>query len=327
MWFRYLLCFTGLGLLTSCASRREALVAASLPPEPYLRLVQSTNALEMRLASRELRPRSGRGPSVWLTGVSHVGDSNYFAAIQHQLDERNLVLFEGIGFDGSVQQSGASEAGSSKDSVPRDLQSRIASSFGLVFQLEALDYTRSHFKNSDLTVSELRDLLSGPGASKEGRQSLDNLLETMQGKDQGVADNVFGFVLTLIGESPKLRATAKLMLMELLAGVEGDVSRLSTMEPALKPLLETLIQKRNQKVVVDLRAELALLPPDQSVAVLYGAGHMIDLEERIRREFDYVTANELWLPAMAVDFGPTGVSPAERETVRKFIQTQLQPQN
>jgi hypothetical protein len=281
----------------------------------------------MCLASRELRPRNGRGPSVWLTGVSHVGESNYFAAIQQLLDERNLVLFEGIGFDGSVQQSETSQTGSAKEAVPRDLQSRIASSFGLVFQLEALDYTRSHFKNSDLTVSELRDLLSGPGASKEGRQSLDNLLETMQGKNQGMSDAIFGFALTLIGESPKLRSTAKLMLMELLAAVEGDVSRLGTMEPALKPLLETLIQRRNQKVVADLRVELESLAPDQSVAVLYGAGHMIDLEARIRREFDYVAANEQWLPAMAVEFGPTGVSSAERETVRKFIQTQLQPRN
>ena len=49
-----------------------------LPPEPYVRILQDgTNRIALQIAAREFVPSHSRQPVVWLTGVSHIGDSNY----------------------------------------------------------------------------------------------------------------------------------------------------------------------------------------------------------------------------------------------------------
>ena len=70
----------------------------SAAPEAYIR-VQSPEpgrrALET--ATRKLVPADGKGPTIWLVGVTHIGNPEYYAAIQKILDEQSLVLFEGVG--------------------------------------------------------------------------------------------------------------------------------------------------------------------------------------------------------------------------------------
>lgn len=67
-------------------------------PDAYIR-VQSTEpgrrALET--ATRKLVSADGKGPVIWLVGVTHIGNADYYAAIQKILDAQSLVLFEGVG--------------------------------------------------------------------------------------------------------------------------------------------------------------------------------------------------------------------------------------
>src|SRR5882724_5848160 len=67
-------------------------------PAAYVRTSNSeSNLLELQIAARRFVPARGKGPAIWLTGVSHIGTSNYFAALQRHLDAQTLVLFEGVG--------------------------------------------------------------------------------------------------------------------------------------------------------------------------------------------------------------------------------------
>src|SRR5436305_4423793 len=67
-------------------------------PASYVRTSNSdSNILELQIAARRFVPTRGKGPTVWLTGVSHLGTSNYFAALQQHLNAQTLVLFEGVG--------------------------------------------------------------------------------------------------------------------------------------------------------------------------------------------------------------------------------------
>src|SRR5437899_12329227 len=71
---------------------------APVSPQPYVRIFQAdSNTVQLQIALRKFMPERGRGPAVWLTGVSHLGESNYYAALQRHLDNQTLVLFEGIG--------------------------------------------------------------------------------------------------------------------------------------------------------------------------------------------------------------------------------------
>jgi len=62
--------------------------------EPYVRIVHAeSNVVQLQIAVRKFLPAGNKRPAVWLTGVSHIGETNYFAAIQKHLDAQTLVLF------------------------------------------------------------------------------------------------------------------------------------------------------------------------------------------------------------------------------------------
>src|SRR5882672_1774711 len=74
---------------TGCASSKDAhaSLAADSPPQPYMRVSRpDSNTVVLQIAARRFVPAKGRGPVVWLTGASHIGESNYFAALQRHLD-------------------------------------------------------------------------------------------------------------------------------------------------------------------------------------------------------------------------------------------------
>src|SRR3974390_2345140 len=84
-------------LLVGCSSHKPNEPLVVKDPEPFVRVENTdSNLIQLQIAVREFVPARGRGPAVWLTGVSHIGDSNYYAALQQHLDAQTLVLFEGI---------------------------------------------------------------------------------------------------------------------------------------------------------------------------------------------------------------------------------------
>src|SRR5262249_37429824 len=122
---------------------------------------------------RKFLPAGRRGPVVWLAGTSHIGDPGYYRALQKHLDAQTLVLFEGVNAGNHkrhVRNSAQPPAAQfpSKPSPDRDhsaeqpgIQATMAESLGLVFQLDAIDYDRTNFLNSDLSIQEIQRLMGG----------------------------------------------------------------------------------------------------------------------------------------------------------------------
>ena len=100
--------------------------------------------------------------------------------------------------------------------------------------------------------------------------------------------------------------------------------------PEVRQLLEVLIQKRNQKVIADLKVQLQQVGPRGSIAVFYGTGHMPDLEARLRKELRYHPAGQLWLTAFSVNLAQGGISNADRQFIRSLVRQgmeQTRPRN
>ncbi|KAF0178109.1 MAG: Uncharacterized protein FD161_2046 [Limisphaerales bacterium] len=318
--------------------------------EPFMRVTNgATGAVELQVAVRKLVPTNGTGPVIWLTGASHIGETNYYALLQKHLDAQALVLFEGIHARG---KSGATNAAASEKAATNPapaakkeapapepaakaaerttLQKDLAESLGLVFQLEAINYTGKHFRNSDLSVQELKELMdkddepAAPDSPKEKRknEAFEQLLKAMEG------NSLFGTLLKagfkLVGGNPKLQAMTKLALIEALGGIRGDISRMKSLPEDMQRLMEVLIQARNDAVLKDLRTELNRAQPPASISVFYGAGHMDDLERRVRREFGYRAESDVWLPAFTVDYVKAGLSVIEATILRTMVQRQMQ---
>src|SRR5262249_38798372 len=148
-----------------CSGPRKAAARKPItPPQPYVRIANSdSNHIQLQIAARQFLSADSGKPAIWLTGVSHIGESNYYAALQAHLDAQTLVLFEGVGAaDRDAEPSESENAIPAGDSQAiaqaahtesrASLQSAMAASLGLVFQLEAINYQRPTFRNSDLSI-------------------------------------------------------------------------------------------------------------------------------------------------------------------------------
>ena len=320
--------------------------SAAIPAGPYLRVVSSdARMMQLQIAVRKLVPARGSGPAVWLTGASHIGDSNYFNALQEHLDAQALVLFEGVGGPAaghhathrrgrasprtSHSPADGSTTGANQENQPVGLQGSLAESLGLVFQLSAIDYDRPHFRNSDLSIQEIQRLIQGAARADSAKGNAANaggefqqLLQIMD--ERSFPGAIAKLMVTLLGSSPKLQAITKLALIETLGQVQGDLSQMQALPPEMKNLVQVLIQARNQTVLNDLKAELKRKSPPGSVAIFYGAGHMADLEKRLTHELHYRAAGQFWLTAFAVDLEKAGVTDAELQVIRSFVAWQME---
>ncbi len=346
--------------LTGCASRPKGAASnASATPAAYLRIAHpDENTIELQVASRRFAPARGRekGPAVWLVGASHIGESTFFAALQKQLDAHTLVLYEGVG-EHSRRARPANVPSPAPPAGPRmkkpagtnegdySLQDTMARSLGLVFQLQAIDYERTNFVNSDLSIAEIQALMQ-PGRSPaattgrsatttpgratkpaqeddDSNSSFQSLLSAMDGRSTlGV---LLKGLMQLIGNSTKLQAMTKIALIETLGAMKGDPSRMKGLPADMKQLMEVLIRERNKTVIEDLRYELKRATPGQSIAIFYGAGHLADLETRLRKELKLRPAEDVWLPAFSVNTARAGLSSFELNFLRSMIRSQLAP--
>jgi hypothetical protein len=326
-------------LLAGCSGPGQSSHHGQNPPsapEPYVRIANSdSNVIQLQIAARQFLPRHRSEPAVWLTGVSHIGESNYYATLQTHLDAQTLVLFEGVGAAERENMNNDSETAVAKDESKTEsptensenhasLQSAIAASLGLVFQLEAIDYRRPSFRNSDLSISQLRQLMSkaetGSGETSAS-ESFENLIQLMDGSSW--FDSLVQLALRFLGASPKLQALGRLALIDLLGQIQGDPSRLGRLPPDMKQLLEVLLQRRNEKVIADLKEEVKRIGPNGSIAIFFGTGHMPDLEARLRSELNYRPTQDVWFTAFDVNLTRAKITTSERDLVDNFVKWQL----
>lgn len=311
-------------------------------PLPYLRVARpESGAVELQVAARKFIPARGPGPAVWLIGASHIGETNYYAALQRQLDAQTLVLYEGVGEHPRRARrhpqspTAPAKTAPAKTATGEDdgLQATMARSLGLVFQLNVIRYDRTHFYNSDLSIAEIQALMqaeraparSGKPAADAGEENnaFQELLKAMDGSSAFGA--IMRGMMQFIGSSTKLQAMTKLALIEVLGALRADPTRLRGMPPDMKRLLEVLIHERNKAVLADLKFELKHARPADSIAVFYGAGHLPDLEHRLRTELRYRPAEDVWHAAFAVNPAQAGLSNFELGFMQSLIRSQLAP--
>jgi hypothetical protein len=321
------------------AGCRTRPAAASEPtPHPYTRVANpDAQTVQLQIALRKFAPAHGSGPTIWLASVMHVGEQDYYHALQRFLDTQTVVLYEGINteahphhvrkvaLDDEPAQHSAPTAAGAKGGY--SMQSTLARSLGLVFQLEAIDYDRDNFLNSDLSVAQIERIMAGnrpvgpPGQKSSGNGSFDTLMQIMDGSS--FLGSLFKMGLEIIATSPKLQAVAKLTMIEAIGQLKGDMSDVQGLPPDWKQLIKVLIQARNKNLLADLEVEMKRVPRSGSIAVFYGAAHMDDLEKHVTGELHYRPVEERWLTAISVDMRRSGISPVEAQFLRGLIQGQV----
>lgn len=223
------------------------------------------------------------------------------------------------------------------DPAAAGLQRDLADALGLTFQLDKIDYTRPHWRNSDMQFFEIHEALgveprdqedAGPAEHREPDpdasprvKAAEALFQTLSG--ESFMAKASGFLLRMVGSSPQGRAIVKIMLAETLVNAE---TLLKAQSGPMADLMEVILNDRNRVVVADLRRLLADEPEVETVAIFYGAGHFGDLESRIIEEFGYELDGTIWVPAISVDLADTGMSAAQINGYRSMMRTMIEAQ-
>ena len=336
--------FTGVAAQAQPSTTNAAATtnAAVVEPAPYMRIAHpDSNKVQLEIAVRKFVPTGQPGPAVWLTGTSHVGDADYYRALQKHLDAQTVVLFEGVNAEShprKVPKPGAAPERPKPSAPPEhsatnagySMQQELAKSLGLVFQLDAINYDRTNFLNSDLSVFDIQKLMlndpdaepAGPDEPGESDPTLDALLQIMDGSS--FLGSIFKWIVHFIGSDPQLQATTKFTLVEMLGGMTGDFAEMRGLPPNMQHLLKVLIEARNRNVLEDLKTESAIVPATGSISIFYGTGHMADLEKRLVGDLHYRPDGEQWFTAFSVDMRKTGMGPAQIEWTRGLIKLELE---
>lgn len=194
------------------------------------------------------------------------------------------------------------------------IQQQLAGALGLVFQLDAMDHSKPHWRNSDLSMDQMSERISGFGGDA------DDLFESLSGMSAGA--RFAGALLRFIGASPMLSGIAKVMMVEMLGQAD---ELLDVMPGGMGRMMDVIIRDRNQVVIDDLVGVLEHEPEKKNIAVIYGAGHMPDLEARMAA-LGFVEKSVVWLTAIDVDLDRTGLPRSQIDSMRAMLRDTVKEQ-
>ncbi|USN98534.1 MAG: type II secretion system protein GspG [Phycisphaeraceae bacterium] len=215
------------------------------------------------------------------------------------------------------------------------IQAQLAKAGGMVFQLDAIDYDKPNWRNSDTTAEALSYALSGldPKNARPGDGSPmvggggQPLFDLMRG--EGFMGKLAGGLLKLLGSNPKSSAFLRIMLIETMAqaddlmGLAGDVE-------GLEKMMNVLLAQRNEVVLADIRDAIREDSTKQgeepgSIAVFYGAGHLPEMEASLA-EMGFQPVDTDWFDAIEVDPAKAGMSREQLHATRAIIANMLAAQ-
>jgi hypothetical protein len=194
-----------------------------------------------------------------------------------------------------------------------ELQRSMAESLGLVFQLDSLPYDGVHWVPGDLRVDQVA------AAFKERGEDLGDMTAMLSGGGLvgGVMSGVFKMIPVLDALfGGRIVDTIRVILIEMLGDEALIGSALEMQGPALE---EVLLDLRNERAMEVLWEQLAELDQGQTIALVYGAGHLPGLVTILQSHGDWEVADTQWLPAIEFDLTTSPLTKSEVDMLRGWI--------
>lgn len=279
------------GALRKVSEARESAVPPprDLGPRQYIQVLRDSTSREIRSLQTsvvEFRPSPGSklepllGPSgsITLIGAVHIGERGYYDELNREFRQYSRVLYELVAPRGvRPRRDRSSENGS----LFATFQRLLTDYFGMVHQIDAIDYSPRHFIHADLSPEEIL---------AEGKRRG----ETMMSLGIGILGDMFrayGKINQLGVPTPNPTNTGPKALLAQFAEVmerTGGEGLGGTLEPYV-------IDIRNEEALRVLAKEL--IGGAKSIAIFYGAAHLPKFEESLRSRFGLVPVRERWLTA------------------------------
>jgi hypothetical protein len=226
----------------------------------------------------------GKPILVDLIGVVHVGEQEYYAALNEQFKQYDATLYELVAPEGTrIPKGGRVEEGGANPIAA--LQMGMKSMLDLEFQLEHIDYTVENFIHADMSPEEFFESMSNNEESV-GRMMLNSIGSSMAMQSKGSSAEM-GLVMSLFSRdrTKSLRRTMAQQMEDIEAGMAMFRGKDGS----------TIIEHRNAKAMEVLKREIDA--GREKLAIFYGAGHLPDMQKRLLEDFEMKRAGRTWLTA------------------------------
>lgn len=224
--------------------------------------------------------------SIDLVGAIHVGDRTYYRDLDARFAQYDAVLYELVAPEGTVVPRGGRV---DKRNALGAMQSGMQNLLDLQHQLEEVDYTPNNFVHADMSPAEL--------------------FATMKQRDEGFLKLYFRMVGQGIAEQTKSAKSGNSVELDLMTAFFAKdrprqmkiafASQLTQLDGLLTSFGgekgSTLIHERN-RVAMDVLAE-QIAAGKRKLAIFYGAGHLADMDERLRSRFGVRQTSKEWVTA------------------------------
>ena len=234
------------------------------------------------------RDRQAAGPPVTvdLVAAVHIGDAAYYDALNRRFESYDALLYELVAPEGTVVERGR---GTSNAHPLGALQNGMKSMLALEHQLEQVDYTKKNFVHADMSPDQFLQ------AMKDRNEGFLQMYMQLLGHTLAAQSD-----LAVKGESPDVAIFAALFaedrplrLKKVLAQQLADTEQVLTSFGGEEG--SVLISERNKIALKVLKEQLAA--GKKRLAIFYGAGHLADMDQRLRNDFGLKPVEITWLTA------------------------------
>ncbi len=270
------------------APAKEATARTDKPR--WVRIVRNARKVPQALQTATVRYRgknhAGEPVMVDLVAAIHIGDRSYYEALNKQFKQYDALLYELVAKPGTRLRRGAKPSsghpvGAAQNGLKNLLQ--------LEHQLTWVDYTKKNFVHADMSPRQFARTMADRGESFS--QMLFRLMgSAMAAESQQQAR----------GESHELNLLAALFAsdrpLQLKRAMAGQLEQMESILSGFGgPDGSTIITERN-KVALDVLAK-RLTAGERRLGIFYGAGHMEDMDQRLRTRFKLLPDKTTWTTA------------------------------
>jgi hypothetical protein len=221
-----------------------------------------------------------------LIGAVHIADVAYYKQLNDRFKQYDVLLYELVAPEGTVVERGR---GTSNAHPIGAMQNLFKDVLELDHQLELVDYTKPNFVHADM--------------------SPDDFQKAMRDRNDSFLQMYFRLVGQAMAHQSEMTAKGESSDFELIAALFSDdrarslkivlAKQLSEMESLMVSFGgedgSVIITDRNKKALEVLKQQIA--KGKKKIGIFYGAGHLGDMDKRLRQDFSLQPESVTWLTA------------------------------
>jgi hypothetical protein len=221
-----------------------------------------------------------------LIGAVHIGDPAYYKQLNERFKQYDALLYELVAPEGTVVEKGR---GTSNAHPIGAMQNVFKDLLELDHQLEEIDYTKKNFVHADMSPDDFAK------AMEDRKDSFLQMYFRLVGHAMAHQTE-----LTADGQSQDLEVFSALFAPDRARRLKIVLAKqLSEMESLMVSFGgedgSVIITDRNKKALDVLKQRIA--KGQKTIGIFYGAGHLADMDNRLRTDFGLQPVSVAWLTA------------------------------